>query len=325
MHAEIMEGLERRLMRLADYVPAGSRVVYIDYPLHLNVGDLLINAGAEELMRALNYEVVNRFNLWELGRPSEAPDGSARFEWKPWAFEHLRATPPDVVFLLHGGGNFGDLYPQFQLLREGLVAGLPDRQIVFLPQSVHFSSEPALQASLARLAAHPRLKILVRDQESLAMIDRHAPGLADLAPDTAHALWSGLASERGRSGKGALRLIRRDIEAGSDGSGPGSVDWDDLIKPADQLAFRLLGGAYRRNWFGRGGGQHRAWYAFRDWIIGRAVRMFASSAAVETDRLHAVILAALLERPVVFHDNSYGKLSRYASAWLNGDELVSAG
>jgi pyruvyl transferase EpsO len=49
----------------------------------------------------------------------------------------------------------------------------------------------------------------------------------------------------------------------------------------------------------------------------------ATSAHVETDRLHSAIVARLAGRPVTLVDNSYGKLSAYYDAWWTNDPEVT--
>ena len=66
------------------------------------------------------------------------------------------------------------------------------------------------------------------------------------------------------------------------------------------------------------------WYRVRDRVIRRAVALFASHPRVETDRLHGLLLACLLGRPVTFHDNRYGKLSRYVAEWLPSRTVKAA-
>ena len=44
---------------------------------------------------------------------------------------------------------------------------------------------------------------------------------------------------------------------------------------------------------------------------------------VITDRLHAVIMASLLELPTVVIDNGIGKLSSYINTWMSGVEKIT--
>lgn len=48
----------------------------------------------------------------------------------------------------------------------------------------------------------------------------------------------------------------------------------------------------------------------------RGVEFVSQYKAVYTTRLHVMILSVLLEKPVQFIDNSYGKLSSFYDTWL---------
>ena len=48
-----------------------------------------------------------------------------------------------------------------------------------------------------------------------------------------------------------------------------------------------------------------------------------SGQIVITDRLHAVIMASLLEIPTVFIDNGIGKLSSYINTWMSGVDKIT--
>ena len=48
-----------------------------------------------------------------------------------------------------------------------------------------------------------------------------------------------------------------------------------------------------------------------------------SGQIVITDRLHAVIMASLLEIPTVFIGNGIGKLSSYINTWMSGVDKIT--
>lgn len=55
-----MIALKKKLDVIEKVVPSGSRVIYLDIPLHLNVGDLLIYKGTEQFFREKKYQVLAR-------------------------------------------------------------------------------------------------------------------------------------------------------------------------------------------------------------------------------------------------------------------------
>jgi pyruvyl transferase EpsO len=68
---------------------------------------------------------------------------------------------------------------------------------------------------------------------------------------------------------------------------------------------------------------HAQWARYAERLLLRATSRIASAASVETDRLHAAILARLTGRPVTLVDNSYGKLSAYYDAWWTNDPDIT--
>src|SRR5438445_13312654 len=114
-----MEGVKRFHNPIEDLV-GGKSVQYVDFPMHGNIGDLLIAQGTLEFLRKINANVTQI---------------AASYNYNP------RWLGSDEVLLMHGGGNFGDLYPRFQLFRERCVKELADNRIIILPQSIHFESQ----------------------------------------------------------------------------------------------------------------------------------------------------------------------------------------
>lgn len=303
-HAKRMLSLKARLQALRELVPLDRPVVYLDYPVHLNIGDLLINLGTEAWLGSAGYEIACRASVFDFGR-SDAGKVS-----------------PDSSIVLHGGGNFGDLYPIHQEFRERIVEQFPRNRIVIMPQSVHFNN-PARLAEAARcFAAHRNLTITVRDLDSERLVREYFSNPVHLVPDMAHQLWP---VQRSAHGTGeTLTLLRTDIErTPMDAAGSASLvdpqDWATLLTARDHLIHKFV-----KRWYeldqrvGHRFPNHRLWYFVRDRLVNRMLRLFGDAERIMTNRLHGVILGCLVERPVSYFDNSYGKLSRYCSTWLEG-------
>ncbi len=163
----------------------GAALHYLDPPFHGNVGDLLIMVE---------------------------PCGSSRSTVCCCALRHVFhyslawARRGDVI-VLHGGGNFGDIYGPFQAFRERVIAALPDNRIVIMPQSMHFSDPAKFDQCCAILSCHPDLHICVRDLESQRMALCMTRNVY-LLPDMAHQLWP--MARPGTPDQQVLRLLRRD-------------------------------------------------------------------------------------------------------------------
>src|SRR5690606_32975830 len=140
---------------------AGAReVVIIDAPNQRNIGDSLIWEGELAYLRQLGVRVKYAADI----RGYDPRDVR-------------RKLPAGGVVLLHGGGNFGDLWQGHQKLRERVVQDLPDYRIVQLSQSIFFADANRAAQANSILSAHPNFIALIRD--SLSM-ERAATQLPDV-------------------------------------------------------------------------------------------------------------------------------------------------
>jgi pyruvyl transferase EpsO len=284
--------------------PIQGRTIYLDYPVHRNVGDLLIWKGAQKLLARNGIKPIANFEQPLGGRVKDL-------------IGHCR------TICMHGGGNFGDLYRRPQNYRERIVEAFPDKRIVIFPQTVHFDDRSELERSCRIFRSHNDLHIFLRDQRSYDVL--RAQGLANLqlSPDTAHALWP-IPPEGHTKPDSVLVLRRRDKEGSefpaldeSHASAP--FDWNDLTDNALESQIykfakgvhvldKLLGGAVfpcATLW---------NWEAGR--LMSKAVKLFSQHEQIITNRLHAMILAALMGKRATIYDNSYGKVSGYFDLWL---------
>lgn len=305
-HRRTMEVRAGEIARIAAGVPAGA--VLVDVPLYRNIGDLLIHRGT---LAALGDRLRAEFAYSDLGKVRGDAFALGR---RIGSLDRAVADAP--VLLFQGGGNLGDLWPNHQLLREALIARYPHVPCVILPQSAHFDGQAALDRCRRIFAAHPNLTIHCRDTETLALFGSVAH--CTLAPDMAHALWGMLAASATRSG--TLRQARRDTERVDGAAG---FDWDECQRAVEIAAWRALVTTRRLSAIApvRVAGD-LLWQRIAARWIDRAVRRIAAAERLVTDRLHGMILAALVETPVHYADNRYGKLGRYAARVFADDPLV---
>lgn len=300
---------------LREAVQGAHRVALVDFPHHSNVGDNAIWLGERAALRELGVTVAF---------------GCSQGTWDPRA---LRSAVGDGVVLLHGGGNFGDVWPDHQRFREHVVESLPDKRLILMPQTIHFSSDEARRRTASLLGRHPDLLVLARDQPSVEEAERLGLPVA-LCPDAAFALGQ---LPRTRARVNQQWLLRTDSEttgrASQVPSGVVPVDW---LQPWSGRAWRRGPISSGRILFSVGQGIDRAlkavplhrsiaWHAF-DRIarehLQRGVELLSEGEVVITDRLHGHILCLLLGIPHVVLDNRYGKLTRFIDAWTAQSPLV---
>jgi pyruvyl transferase EpsO len=322
-HRAMMDGLKQRLGSIAVALPARRPVVYLDYPVHDNVGDLLIHRGADAFLDDHGCDVLGRFSMHDFSRRGRDDETAVVLKPSIRDLDRLVARG-NPVLVLHGGGNFGDIWPQFQMFRELIVQRYPDTPIVVFPQSIHFAGAEKRKRAARILAAHKHLVIFVRDEESFEFVSE-AGVEGEIVPDMAHQLW-GRPEFAATGGVGTLVMRRRDRESGSGGDTDGYFDWRALNGEASRFTLRAL-----RKWqtidnpLRRVVPNERLWRIYRDRLIRAAVARFQPYACIDTDRLHGVILGALMSKQVRYGEGSYGKLNRYARQWLSGSNLIESG
>ena len=281
----------------------------LDFPCYANVGDNAIWIGTLTALDALGFPP-----------PAYTCDNRT---FDPRALERRVGRGP---ILLLGGGNFGDLHRKHQRLREAVAAAFPHNRILQLPQTLHFGSAAAREQARRTLGAHRRLRVLVRDEASLA-IARDDLGLdAALAPDLALGfvptprappaapliLWiSRLDTWR----RDPPRVWAEHLEI-SDWPREGQpwrvrkVRW--LVAMHQVGAARVLPLRWPLS---------SAYEPLARWRVERALAWMSRASVIVTDRLHGHILAVMTGTPHVLLDDTLGKLRAFHDAWTRDSGL----
>jgi pyruvyl transferase EpsO len=261
----------------------------VGYCCHSNVGDCAIARGEDRLLSKLGASVLR------IG-----DDRSA---------DSVRGP-----VLLPGGGNIGDLYPWVHAQREQILSADPGRPVLQLPQTIHFS-DPANSDRFRKVVArHRSFTLLVRDLPSLEWAQRNLDCRVHLVPDCAFLL--GLMKRR-RPSVESLALLRADREA----IAPSAPAHDWVVEPRVWHAPRLWPRVVRKRWRPRGRVDDFLMQRLAQRRLERGLALLGSARNVVTDRLHAVILCALMGVDVVATNNSYGKVFAVIETWRL-DELA---
>lgn len=296
--------LEAALTRL---LPPGTPYALVDFPNHQNVGDSAIWLGEMALLDRL------------VKTPPRYVCDYVNFDE-----QELRTWHPEGPILIHGGGNFGDIWEGHHGFRERVIAAFPDRPIIQLPQTISFR-DPAKLAQCVRLVErHGHFTLLVRDRTSERFAREHFPCAVQLLPDMAFGM--GPLKPPVTPRHDAYLLLRGDAErAGYDRDVltrlPNSEVDDWLEEPADfvaQCEFKTRFDAWGRKGSTMAKGRLHLYRHLSEGRLKRGLRMLASGRVVITDRLHAHILSTLMDKPHVVLDNNYGKIFSYMDAWTHG-------
>ena len=314
MNAPIIKRLQQALREaVAGVLPSNGDYAVLDFPNHSNIGDSAIYLGEAILLRE-HFQRSPKL-------VTEARDIDLK---------SIASLATEVPLILHGGGNFGDLYPIHQNFRDAVLKKFPDRKIVIFPQSIHFQDANNIELTSEAINGHPDLTMMVRDHVSLEFARKHYRCKILLVPDMAFMI--GAVAPPRKPNSRILALIRQDKESvlansSSLNNSPHSVenvDWPpehsartifefipDILRqflpsvlhgrrPSTPAAFELL--ARRR--------------------VQRGFEILARGQIVLTDRLHAHILSLLMGIPHIVLDNSYAKIANFSNAWTDGGGFV---
>jgi pyruvyl transferase EpsO len=298
-----MEELKNQLRQILKVIPSGASIYYIDYPVYNNGGDLLIMKGAEAFFKDNDIRVQARYNVLD--------------------FPDKLIIPQDQIIVLQGGGNFGDLYPVHQKLREKIVASYPKHRIVLLPQTIFFKEEEEYNRTARLFNAHKDIHLFVRDTLSCDMASQkfHECSVY-LAPDMAHQLWPIV--KNSKPSKEMLYFFRTDIEITSEQeelewNGCGDyLDWASLYNRVEKKSINLIVRMMKKGM--KPLLMQAIWSKYSDYLVDKAVKRFSEYRNVQTSRLHGHILSCLMDKPNTLLDNSYGKNSNYYHTWTSGIE-----
>jgi len=273
----------------------------VDFPNYANVGDSAIYLGELACLSALG-----------LPRPAFVCDV------RTFDRSALACRVGDGPILLAGGGNFGDVWPGLQRLREEIVRSFPNNRIIQLPQSIHFQTETALRRAREVIGAHRRFTLMVRDRRSLEIARRDLGIDAVVCPDMALCLGP---LARPSPTRELVWLSRTDVESAWPGTpiddAERPIDWVNERRTPLHEINRVLSAAVRSGAlesFARGS-LGMTYVPLARSRLRRGVRSLSAGRVVITDRLHGHILCLLLGIRHVLLDNSYGKISSFHDTW----------
>lgn len=217
----------------------------------------------------------------------------------------------DIITLV-GGGNLGDLYPEFEEKRQYIVKLFKNNYIISFPQTVDYSQSPIGQVLLKRAQKiynqHNKLVLCAREKKSFDLLKGYFqnPELL-LVPDIVLSLNVDINNEKFQNT--IVTCFR-----------------DDKEKVIDNSIKNIINNFSNENKFK---------VIETDTHIGKdnitelqlesefqlLLNDFSKASLVITDRLHGMIIAYLVGTPCLFFDNTNNKVSG-VSRWIESSSLV---
>ena len=308
----VIEILRSRLEEtFVDASRGATRCALIDFPHHRNVGDNAIWEAQRRLLRRFGISVEYVCDSRTYSRRS------------------LAKLVGDGLILLSGGGNFGDVWPHHQMLKEQVIRDTPDNPIVLMPQTAHFYDPESLRRAQDVIQAHGGITLMLRDPQNVAYGRRHFPSARVLlSPDTVFAL--GHIPREQAPDIDMLWVARSDVETlhpNPRTHGVPLVDWDrdrtlwgptrrhGQLRIADTLWHRTEQWQHRQILRGTLAMRKRAFDVTARYRLKRGIDLLSRAQLIITDRLHCHVLCVLLGIPNVLMDNAFGKNRALYEMW----------
>ncbi|SHI94619.1 polysaccharide pyruvyl transferase family protein [Aquimarina spongiae] len=284
--------------------------VLFDVPEHRNIGDQLIWRGEHDFLKQIPHNCLFISSLGYHRNPK---------------------IDKDTIILLHGGGNFGDVWVLHQKFREKIIKDYPENRIIIFPQSVQFGDKSKLVEAAKIFNNHGNITICARDSFSYELLNEHFNSCKILmVPDMAFS--SSLEKKVKTTKSKDLILKRIDKELASEidekqFSDFEVKDWPTYNMDVIEYIKKKYTGLNRRisetllNNDKEGLDSFRTFgflpYRKRDNFVDIGIDFLSSYDLNITTRLHGHILSLLLGIPSIIVDNSYGKNKRFYETWLS--------
>lgn len=282
--------------------------ILIDLPYHQNVGDILIWQSELDLLKKIPFSMLYSYSIETFLRP---------------------VIEENVIILIHGGGNFGDIWKKHQDFRLKILEYYPNNPIVQLPQSVYFGDSNYLSQNITAFSKHHgKIDICLRDKKSYDFVNKHFKGInTHLIPDMALTLDINRYRKKCDS-SGTLYIKRNDIEyiPKKENIFPKDIticDWP--YHHYNKIISKLINFDIRyHTTIGRKTADLTYKNLYKDLIIRNGINLIERYDTIYTSRLHGGILAFLLGKKVIFLKNEYyGKIEGVYDLWLKGKPNVN--
>lgn len=294
--------------------------ILLDLPYHVNIGDLLIWQGELTFLKhEVKHRMLRYYNQYTFGFPK---------------------LDEDVVILLHGGGNFGDVWRASQEFRLEVIRRYPNNRIIIFPQSVYYSTDELAKSDALQFAKHHDLTICARDKVSFEYLQRFFTNPLLCIPDMAFCIDRNLfmpyileQTKENLFFKRAdheFREVTVDFIEGEYDTcdWPGTENLSLFIKNLFLLMI-LIRRIRKKGKLGDTIASFLSWfvnkifmYIVRPRYIRRGIRFISQYRNIYTTRLHGLILSHLLRKNIFIISNNNGKLENYYNSWLQDCENI---
>lgn len=261
-------------------LPNDKRFFIIGVPTHGNLGDHAIAVSQLKLLT----DCFPEYTIYEIDR-------ATYIHRKHYIKRMINAN--DILFI-PGGGWLGNQWYHNQLMVEDVINRFPNNKIVILPQTIFFqdTKDRKLQVEKARRTfSKSNVLLFLREKKSYEFAKQNLNVHCNLVPD----LVLRLTYNEKHTRSGISICFREDCEQVIN-KGDKEYFINYLKKTYDDIknTTTVIGNIPLDK---------------REFAVAKKLREFSRTKIVITDRLHAMIFAALTATPCVAFDNSSNKVT----------------
>jgi exopolysaccharide biosynthesis predicted pyruvyltransferase EpsI len=288
----------------------------LDIPNHKNIGDNLIWAGELAFLNRLQHKMLYSSNMYVCD------------------FDKI---PAGCTILMHGGGNFGDVWRTSQQFRNSIIQHFKQNKIIVFPQTVHYTNADLLKYDAELFAAHKNIILCARDNNSYAVLKEHfSTNTILLVPDMAFCLDFSediISKKTGR--KLLMRRTDKELNNKIDTQLHDQLadehleikDWPTynhtrqhewIYNVVEDMQNKFAKNFYKTPVVNKLI-DHRYGLKSRNnlnYFVREGVDFINQYDEIFSTRLHGAILSVLLNKKTHIIDNSYGKNKNFYNTWL---------
>jgi pyruvyl transferase EpsI len=260
-----------------------TNIFIIGTPVHGNLGDHAIAYATYKILS----EVMPDKNISEINMNDFCFDIDAIYN----------IISSEDIIILQGGGNFGNIYMNDEVIRRYVISRFKNNKIIMFPQSVYFSNneegKKELEKSIEIYSANKNLYLFTRDHNSYMFLkSRFNNPVFDLEDSVLAINKSNSETKR----NGVLCCLRNDAESKFDEKGRKEII--DLLKSKYSNVIESDTVVdYDFKTFNREDELNKKWNEFKQ------------AKLVVTDRLHGMVFAAITSTPCVVFPSINSKMT----------------
>ena len=294
--------------------------ILLDVPQHRNIGDYYILLGELEYLKKNSHKLIYMSDM---------------FSFK---FEEIK---DNIIIILHGGGNFGDLYRKHQEFRLKIIEKYKKNKIIIMPQTVLYNNESNFINDINIINGHSRLFAFFRDQNSLLSYNRVSKNEGYLNVDCGEYFVIKKKYKSSNKNRKILILDRIDMESKPidysnilTGSKVEIRDWpsygkskleniinilsDRVLNIVELAALsRIKNSSKVKKIF------YKLYLIKSRYLVDQRLRFLSNYEIIYTTRLHGMIMGKALKKTIFILDNKYDKCKNYYYTWLINEKNIS--